>query len=164
MIYPQNLRTSSYKHSHPGSCSYCQHWPWNSILWFSAAEPPIHLLLLGICLWLVQSQENISFPIALAWSKLHFCLCLLQLFFCLPLQHQTLITVRNWLMSKVDMSSGKATLMIHLQWWHLFASYFKGPFHHTVVAKRHVPGNLYLPYGKQEKILPSQTAKGGDGV
>lgn len=96
----------------------------------------------------------------------HFCLCLLQLFFLSSLvtsgfDHcQRLINEQDG----HEMSSGKAILMIHLQWWHLFASYFKGPFHHTVVAKRQVPGNLYLSYGKQDKTLPSQTAEGSDGA
>lgn len=49
---PKNYGLHLTNTASPGSCtycSYCQLWPWNPILWFSAVEPPICLLLLGIC-------------------------------------------------------------------------------------------------------------------
>lgn len=105
--YP-NLWPASCKHTHsPGSCAYrshCQHCPWNAILWFSATEPhtyALHLLLLGICWWLVQSQQDIFFPLHQIISRYIF-VCLLQLFFYYSLKHQALITVRDWLMRKME--------------------------------------------------------------
>lgn len=73
------------------------------------------------------------FPIAPNQSKMHFCLCLLQLFFLSSLEtsgfdhSQGPINEQDGLF----MSSGKAILMMLFQWRHLFASYFKGLFHHT---------------------------------
>lgn len=59
--------------------------------------------LLGILWWVVKNQDDFFFcPIAPDRSKVHFCLCLLQLFDYLPLKHQALIVVRDQLMSKMD--------------------------------------------------------------
>lgn len=131
--YP-NLWPASCKHTHsPGSCacrSHCQRCPWNAILWCSATEPhtyALHLLLLGICWWLV----NRTFFSHCTRSYLGTFLSLfITIIFLLFLETPGFDHCQGLINEKdgISMSSENAIFITSFQWCHLLVSYFKGLF------------------------------------
>lgn len=145
-----------------GSCTYCslcQHWPWNFILQFSAAEP--HNYAVHLARHFMMSSPESRWLLFLSHSTRLEQSAFLSLFIIIIRLSSLETSGFDHCQGPINeqdglfMFSRKVILMIIFQYWYLLALRFKGLSHHTVVDKRHGPGNLYLSYGKQDKISPS---------